>query len=148
MKDATRIGYLLRSEGVPWHHEPSEYRKISQMPPVPPWVERTKKVSKWSNWTWNPWFIPSMVSSFLGVFLLPMSALAEPVLLKWILFLLAVLIVCAPLLYTMDKIKRGTSLYETHTRYGERYFVEVEYIDDDELRARVVAVDEPVRIEL
>lgn len=148
MKDVTRIGYFLKNEGVPWHHDPSEYRKISQIPPVPPWIERTKKVSAWSAWTWNPWIIPSVVSSLLGVFLLPLAAFSGLGLLKWILFLFALLIVCAPLLYTMVRIKNGTALYETHTEYGDRYFIEVESIGDDDMRARVVAVDKPVRIEL
>lgn len=147
MRDLTNIGYVLRGDGVPWSHDPGSYREVKEIPPAPPWIHRSREVSPWREWMWDPIFTSILFVMGLGIVFLPLGLLstATPWGLLWLP--ICILITISPIITTKMAIKRNTKLYEIHTLYS-RHYIEASVIGDSNMRARIIVVDRPIRIEL
>lgn len=147
MNDLSRIGFVLRHDGVPWAGNSVGYRRVKEIPPAPPWIKRTKNVTPWREWVWSPWFVPATITTLLSLIFIPLAVMSTTSLWGLLGFPLFMSIALSPIIFTKVLIKRNTFLYETHSYYG-RFYIEATYMGDIDMRARVVAYDEPVRIEL
>jgi len=147
MRDLSRIGFVLRHDGVPWIGYPQGYRMVKEIPPAPPWIKRTKNVTPWREWVWSPWFVPGLITSILAPIFIPLAVMSTTSLWGLLGFPLFMSIAISPIIITKVRIKANTHLYEIHSHYN-RFYVEATHLGDIEMRARIVAVDQPMRIEL
>lgn len=144
MKDLSKIRRALRQYG-----SQMEYMQVDDLPPAPPWVERKFIDGKWSAWTFNPFFIPSLISSTIGVFVIPPAVIFGSGVWGVFLTILAVAITVAWPIWTFVRVKRNTHTYMSLNIRGTRYIVEATILGkNDDVRARVIAKDSPVRISL
>lgn len=147
MRDLSKIGYILRGDGVPWIHYADGYREVKEIPPAPPWIKRTKNVTPWREWVWSPWALPVFITPALSAIFIPLAVMSTTSLWGLLGFPLFMSIALSPIIITKARIKKNTFLYEIHSHYN-RFYVEATYLGEIDMRARVVAVDRPMRIEL
>ena len=125
--------------------------QVDDIPPAPPWVERKFTDGKWTEWTFNPFLIPSILSAIIGVVVLPPATILGSGVGGVLLTILAVLATVAWPAWTFVSMKRNTHMYvTTDSINGTRHIVEATVMGrhDDSSRARVIAKDSPVRIRL
>lgn len=144
MKNLNRIGWALRQYGAPTH-----YMQIDDLPSAPPWVEREFKNGKWSEWRGNPYITPVCSSLIAGAVLIPPAIILFSGAWGVVLTILAVAITVAWPIWTVVNVKRNTHMYMSLDSKGPRYIVEATILGkNDDARARVIAKDSPVRIDL
>lgn len=144
MKDLSRIRWALRQYG-----NPMEYMQIDDIPPAPPWVEREFVNEKWSEWRGNPYISPMCSSLIVGAVLLPPAVMIFSGVWGVFLTILVVAIAVAWPIWAMVSVKRNTHMYLSLNTKGTRYIVEATILGkNNDVRARVIAKDSPVRIEL
>lgn len=145
MKNLNKIGRALRQ----YYGASTHYVQIDDLPPAPPWVEREFKNGKWSEWTFDPYFVPTISSLTAGTFLIPPAIIFFSGGWGVVLTILAVAITVAWPIWTAVNIKRNTHMYMSLNSKGTRYIVEATILGkNDDVRARVIAKDSPVRIDL
>lgn len=128
---------------------PMEYMQIDDLPPAPPWVEREFVNGKWSKWRGNPYIAPVFSSLIAGVVIIPPAIIFFSGVWGAVLTILAVAMTVAWPIWTVMRVKRNTNMYVSLNANGTRYIVEASILGKhDNVRARVIAKDSPVRIEL
>lgn len=147
MNDLSKIGSVLRHDGVPWYSNPGGYLRVKEIPPAPPWIKRTKNVTPWRTWVWSPWLLSGIITPILSLIFIPLAVMSTTSLWGLLGFPLFMSIALSPIIITKARIKKNTFLYETHSHYG-RFYIEATFMGDIDMRARVVAYDQPIRIEL
>lgn len=144
MKDLRKIRWALGQYG-----NPMEYMQVDDLPPAPPWVEREFVNEKWSEWRGNPYITPVCSSLIAGTVLIPPAIILFSGMWGVVLTILAVAITVAWPIWTLVNVKRNTHMYVSFNNKGTRCIVEATILGKhDNVRARVIAKDSPVRIDL
>lgn len=145
MKNLNKIGWALGQ----YYGASTHYVQIDDLPPAPPWVERKFTDGKWSEWTFSPFFIPLVISPIIGVVVIPPAVILGSGVWGVFLTILSVAITVSWPIWTVMKVKRNTHMYMSLNSKGTRYIVEATILGkNDDVRARVIAEDSPVRIDL
>lgn len=128
----------------------TDFIQVDDIPPAPPWIERKFTVGRWGEWNFNPFFIPGLSSLIAGVVIIPSAVIFGSGVGGVLLTILAVLATVAWPAYTFVSMKRNTHMYMSTSKNGTRYIAEATVVgrNSDSYRARVIAKDSPVRIEL